>query len=817
MLPVFAARMPAQLKNNNTTTMKNVLKITQIALLLTLPLFALAQDKPSLKGRIVSGRGEGLGYSVLGLLKLSPDSGKLSFAADSTGVFTASDLSTGVYRLTVSRMGFQQKIVDSIKVNGKIDLGTITLLDEVNDLKGVSVVGKRALVTAEAGKVTINTQSKLYKTATNALELISRLPSVSVIADQIKINGNVEPVVLEEGRKVPLTIEELKNLPADEVKGADIIANPGSSYEGDYKAVINIRLKNKKVDNGISLSTYIDYSRNKYNALAGGVNLVYQHDKSYAMVGYDYSNYIGFLQFNNHRVVNDTSRTSNYNENSFTKQDPKYHSLQVQYEYQLSPKASIAANFRGGIGNDVDNTNSNSSLQEDISAPGIVNYLSQNRVNANRHSGVGTLDYKQKLAGNDELDLEGNYGNIDLKQNQFFTLNNSDNGNSVTLNNAHSQIILKSLNADLKKALTKSTTLSAGAKWSESNTDNSIVYDTLANNQYNVDYTRTNAFTYNEKILAGYAELAQSVGTYNFTAGMRLEHTNARSDSKTLDSVFTRHYDNWLPYFQISKKFSDSLNADISYSKRIARPSFNDLNPFTIISSSFTNFQGNPYLIPATINSLQGDINYKNFSFSVAYAHKVNSIHQMPFYDFSTKVLTLKMVNIGARHNISYTASYSKDITKWYTVQASGTLLYDTYNPYFNGDIYHLSGYNFTLNNVNAFTITQTLSSTVTVFYTSPSVYDIYYFRPQSSVNVGLRKLFMDKRLVVSAEYRDIFQGMKDRLYQNTPGFYNAIDQYRNSRTFDIRIEFNFQSFSKSRSNINFNQSDEEQRVKDKL
>lgn len=798
--------------------LKKLTKITRFAFLILLPLSTQAQTgSSSLNGKVVDGSGKGLGNSVIRMILLSNDSTRHNFSADSTGKFAINHLVSGIYHISVGCIGFQQKELDSVKVKGSTDLGAITLSEVVSQLQGISIVGKKPLVVSAAGKVAINTQSKLYKTASNALELISRLPSVSVIGDEIRINGNVEPVVLEEGRKVPLTIQELKNIPADQVKSAVIVTNPGAEYEGDYKAVINIKLRNKSPENTLGLSTYVDYTRNKYNGIAGGLNLVYQHDKSYAMASYDYSNYQGYLQFNNHRIVNDTAHTSDYAERSFTRQDPKYHSLQLQYEYQVSPKASVGVNFRGGIGNGVDNEISNSFLQNDLRVPSVINYLSNNEVDSRRHSGVGTIDYKQKLAGNDELDIEGNYGNIDLRQHQYFTVNNSDNTSGVTLNDARSQIILKSINADLKKSITKSTSISAGGKWSESNTDNSIVYDTLATNQYQIDYTRTNVFTYREKILAGYAELTQSAGAMNVTAGMRIEHTNAHSISKTLNSVFSRSYINWLPYLQVSRKFSDAFNADISYSKRISRPSFNDLNPFTIISSSFTNFQGNPYLIPATINSVQGNLNYNNFSFSIAYNQKINSIHQMPFYDFTTKVLTLRMVNIGARHSLSYTASYSKDVTKWYTVQATGILLYDTYNPYFNGNLYHLSGYNFTLNNTNAFTITPTLSSTLTVFYTSPSVYDIYHFSPQSSVNIGLRKLLMNKRLAISAEYRDAFRDMKDKLYQRTPGFYNAIDQYRNSRAFDVRITFNLQSLTQSNSNINFRQSDEEQRIKDKL
>lgn len=67
-------------------------------------------------------------------------------------------------------------------------------------------------------------------------------------------------------------------------------------------------------------------------------------------------------------------------------------------------------------------------------------------------------------------------------------------------------------------------------------------------------------------------------GFFYAKAGLRYEHTN--DDGITLEGLsVSNKYDHWFPFAEISYNPSDNHSFALSYSKRIDRPSMNDMNP----------------------------------------------------------------------------------------------------------------------------------------------------------------------------------------------------------------------------------------------
>jgi len=95
--------------------------------------------------------------------------------------------------------------------------------------------------------------------------------------------------------------------------------------------------------------------------------------------------------------------------------------------------------------------------------------------------------------------------------------------------------------------------------------------------------------------------------------------------------IVNRKYGELFPTFYISQKFNDNNSVNFSYSRRITRPAFNDLAPFTIFFDPKTFFSGNPALQPATANAIQASYGFKNYNFSLSYTHEVNTIENFYF------------------------------------------------------------------------------------------------------------------------------------------------------------------------------------------
>lgn len=86
-------------------------------------------------------------------------------------------------------------------------------------------------------------------------------------------------------------------------------------------------------------------------------------------------------------------------------------------------------------------------------------------------------------------------------------------------------------------------------------------------------------------------------GFFYAKAGLRYEHTN--DDGITLEGLsVSNKYDHWFPFAEISYNPSDNHSFALSYSKRIDRPSMNDMNPTRVFRNTYTYTEGNDRLTP---------------------------------------------------------------------------------------------------------------------------------------------------------------------------------------------------------------------------
>ncbi|UPK71675.1 outer membrane beta-barrel protein [Chitinophaga filiformis] len=778
----------------------------------------IQQPRLQLTGSVVSTAHLPIPYGSVFLE--SADSKDLNYrtSLDTTGKFIIGGVQAHIYRLKVISVGYKVFIKDNVVISDRnVVLPDIVLQDSTTNLKEVNISTGQIPVKSENGKLIIDATNKIYKTSANALDLISKLPSTSVAQDKITLNGTVEPVILIDGKRSPLSTQELKNIPASQIKKIELITNPGAEYEGNYNAIINISLNRGTPVDSSNVTGYAGYGRNRYNQVYSGIGYVHQKSNGhYFQANYDFSKYNGFLDFENQRQTDAGNSKNSYSETSFSKQRPTNHSLRLNYEKTLNDKSKLGADLRTFYGKYHENTNSASVLTSLVPAETPQQIAGNNDMTSRNASVAGNLFYQLKINERSEFNTQVNYGLFDQEQEQQIDImNTTTDGFESIRNKVSTDIKLLTLNADYKTRLWNTFSLATGIKASTTSTDNNTNYDTLAGTKYVPDSSRINHFLYDEHILAGYVNIGREFKFVNVNAGVRYEYTKGTGELIFSKEKFNREYSNWLPYVNLSKGiFKNALQMNLSYSRKLQRPSYNDLNPFSIITSPYTRSEGNPYLTPALFDNYELNLNYKNINLNVSYRKKNDLISQIPVYDFDTQILVLKMENINDRASWSYNLSYTKALTKWYTLQLSANLLNDEFNTVVNGKNYHRQGNNFTISSSNAFTLMPGFIWTLSGMYSSSAVYNIYKFKPQGYVTTGFRKEFFNKKVVLVAEFRDMFLTMKDRLTQSTDGFYSTIRQFRGSRSLDVRLEFDLRKITQTIKSLNIPRSEEESRVK---
>ncbi len=116
----------------------------------------------------------------------------------------------------------------------------------------------------------------------------------------------------------------------------------------------------------------------------------------------------------------------------------------------------------------------------------------------------------------------------------------------------------------------------------------------------------SNSFDYIENVNAFYATWnALFKEQYAVNAGLRLEHTFIKSN----DSNVERNYVSFFPSLSLGYYINENRSITMAYSRRLDRPSFQQINNAVIFFDQYSTWQGNPYLRPAFFNQIS--LNYQ--------------------------------------------------------------------------------------------------------------------------------------------------------------------------------------------------------------
>src|SRR5262249_22320584 len=122
-------------------------------------------------------------------------------------------------------------------------------------------------------------------------------------------------------------------------------------------------------------------------------------------------------------------------------------------------------------------------------------------------------------------------------------------------------------------------------------------------------------------------------------AGLRVENTNAWANSTgykydtayaVYDSNFDRHYTNLFPSGALTFNKNPMKQWTLTYSRRIDRPAYQDLNPFEFKLDEYTFQKGNTQLKPQFTNSFGLTYMYKyKLTTTLNYSHVTDLFAQL--------------------------------------------------------------------------------------------------------------------------------------------------------------------------------------------
>ena len=789
--------------------------------------------KPEAKvtGLLLDENGKPMDYATVSLLKAQDSSIVKGTLSNEAGAYIFDHINTGAYIIKASVVGYEKAITKVFTVTAAsptITLPVLKMATASHALNAVTITASKPLIEHKIDRTVMNVENSILAAGNSAMDILERAPGVSVDKDDnISIKGKQGVTVMLDGKLTYLTSAQLATLlrstDGTTIKSIEIITNPSAKYDAaGNSGIINIILKkNKQVGTNGSITAGAGYG-------------AYGKDNENLTVNHKEGNLNVFGSFSH----NDNERIQNIGimriipdivaggpPTYFRQTSPLINadhdnSYRLGADYDLSSKNTIGFVASGYFNGQQDNIDDRTYI-----GPGFGQVDSTLRT----VSGIHQTYHNIALNLNDtyKIDTAGQELSADLDYSQF--KNNSvaqyvtdyylpdgsiQHPGSFLGNLTPSTINIRTGKVDYTKPITKSLKFESGLKFSDVKTDNNLTEKDAATDPY----VSTNHFVYDEKIDAGYVNLNKDFKGYSVQAGLRAEYTssNAAGDSANVVSIIPRHYLNLFPSLFLSHTINDKNEMTFSYSRRIDRPQYDNLNPFVFHLDPYTYQKGNPYLKPQYTNNFEFNYTYdKNITLTLGYSKTTDVITEVPGTDPATKVSFITQDNLQEQnaYNVNLYAPYT--ITKWWEGNINATAFYLGFKS--NG----LEGGNlnrgqvaYNIRATETFTPIANLKAELTGNYQSDLTYGLYDVKARYSVDAGISHKFANKKLNVKLSMSDIFNTLRNDVnsqYQNTDLF---ITQKRESRITRLTLTYNFGNNKIKAREHHSGDDDEKNRVK---
>ncbi|TKC00348.1 outer membrane beta-barrel family protein [Pedobacter cryophilus] len=765
-----------------------------------------AQNTTRINGKAELKNGSSADFATITLYKSADSTLVKGGFSDDSGKFTFENIKSGSYYIEVSLMGFQNTKSAFFEVNGqeKLDLPTIILTDQSRSLKEVVVTASKPFIERKLDKMVMNVENSSLNVGNNALEILEKAPGVTIDKDDnLAMKGKQGVLVMMDGKPTYMSNADLANMlrntPSANIESIELITNPSAKYDAAGNAgIINIKTKkNKNYGLNGSISAGSGYGQtSKYNT---GVNLNYRKNKINVFGNYNYGNNGNLSSLKLQRAVNYQTQTTNFQQNTDWERRRNSNSYKIGVDFYATPKTTIGVLYNGyqnGVdGSSLSGTNmSNGAFQLDSSIAVSSNNLERYRNNAFNANYKTTFD----SLGN-ELSVDVDYSNYfgngnEFRNNSYFKSDGSINKNPLNINfSTPSQIEIKSAKADFTHPISKASRLEIGWKSSWVTTDNNFKFSNLVSNEWQNDISKSNHFVYEENINAGYLNFNTEIKKTSLQFGLRAEQTVSKGNSVTLNKVVDRNYLEWFPSVAISQQLSKNHQLGLTYSRRIDRPAYDDLNPFRDFLDEFTYQEGNPFLNPQFTNAFEASYTYKSkYTLGVNYNITNDAITTVTEQNDETKVTIAKNINLDTQKQYGVSVYAPFNITKGWSVNNNLMVFYMSFSSAIAGSQLQAgqTAYNFSSN--QNFVLSKTSSAEMSFNYQSGLKYGIFTIKPQYGLNLGFKQNVLKNKGSLKLSINDVFNTRIQRISTNFSNMNISFNEKRETQTLNLSFNYRF-------------------------
>ena len=517
--------------------------------------------------------------------------------SQSNGEFTIEDLPVNeklTLRFSLAEVD-AAFFVFSLKPSG----GPMGLIEkDLGNLK-LTFTGQLNTVTIDGGGPRLEFDKRIYDVDKNPMnsggtaeDVLRNIPSLQVDTDGNVQLRNAAPQIFVDGRPTTLTIDQI---PADAIQRVELITNPSAKYDasGGGGGIVNIVMKhNRSAGYNGSIRAGID-KRGRVNS---GFDFNFRQGKI---------NFFANTNFNQRRSI---SIGTTQRENIF----PAYSLFQNQY----SRNDGFMLNGRGGFDWLIDNRNTltfSANIMKGSFAPfdtldvktdtlggGIGSYYRESKTKRAFQNIGGSALYKHLFTKEGtELNADINYNRIkSVFDGDYTNIYNDANATYLMQHGDVSQFLVTS-QIDFESKVTDRFRVEAGTRASVRDFTTEYKNRQFQNGVW-TDITSLQVnYHYLDQVYAAYGTVALDLPTWKIKAGLRAESSDYKAELLSNGSNFAYKYPIALfPSLFVTRVITEKQDVQFALNRKINRPSFMTLSPFTDYSDSLNIQRGNPGLKP---------------------------------------------------------------------------------------------------------------------------------------------------------------------------------------------------------------------------
>ena len=740
---------------------------------------------------------------------LSQDKVLQTTASDEKGTFSFENLSAGQYQLNVVSI-FYEPFQQELMVDKNIALGNIVITEKVENLKEVTVTGrKNPVIPTQTGSLIEVTGTRLaYRSAVT--DILEYAPSIST-TNGLKIYGNDDILIMLDGKELHIDKDKiasfLDKIPVKSIKSIEVVDKMDASIDSSKVGIIKITTIAKYGWVGSLSHNFLYKQKLGYN---DDVNLFYSTDKYRLFTNLYHERHHTFSNTEEQSLLKNSNIL--YQSTSDRQLKRKANGITLGADYYFNKKSTLSFLYIYNYDADADNEYN---ILANVYNNNVFNhhFTTHRKWDAisNDHSFSLNFDHTTDSLGSNikiALDLVKKKYESPLTEKDIYyrTVTTEEN----TEQDSYSYSDVYAFKTTWSKFFTskypsEKQNLVLGLRYSLVDNQDEFAYFDILPTQKLKNTTLSNDFSFKEHIFATFANYVFPLTQKSkFSVGLRSEY-NYNTFNNHLDNF---HNDN--TQWSLNALYTTKLGKEtffFSARRWFSRVNYSLFNPTYIKSSPTDAYIGNKDLSPIEGYTLQSGYRWKKVDMAVAYRYSEKNVLNIP--TAIAGVITTRPENVGYKNDVYLFLSRFTKFTDWWECNAKFTGGY--FNFKYLGNAFNSLYAEFYTS--QRFYLPKDIEASLTYQYTSTnkSLYTKNYYNHQ--LNFSLMIPFSSS-FRLKAFVTDILKTSRSKSEYDFNGIYNTLYSTINSRQFGIGISYDFAKGKEVNDNIrNTGVEDEKNRL----